>query len=333
MVTGPRRCGKATLLRHLAGVARRFVSLDDLELRRLATSEPRLFVEQFRPPVVIDEFQYAPDILPYIKMEVDALRTTGRSREAAGMYWLTGSQHFGLMKNVRESLSGRVAILDLLGFSPYERLEPTTPIVRPVLEQDFRVLAGHDLLARSYRAPVQVFAEILRGTMPQVVARARAGPARSARCPAIRELGRLERRAQLSPQGPTGGPLLLADAHGTGNRPMARESGKHHGSRNPHVAEVRRHALRAASPDRPLAVSVRPPGAVDAVARPCGDRAWNVEHPGALHQLSRPRRGGDPGSPPAPARKPIAARVRGAHATMLPDDLVRRSDGVLARGC
>mgnify|MGYP001619815459 CR=1 FL=1 len=114
MLTGARQTGKTTLLRHIEP-HRTFVSLDDPDMRRLAKEDPAQFIERFPPPVFIDEFQYAPQILPHIKMAVDTKTT--RLRKAAGMYWLSGSQKFALMKGVQESLAGRVAILNLAGFS------------------------------------------------------------------------------------------------------------------------------------------------------------------------------------------------------------------------
>lgn len=113
LVTGPRQIGKTTFLRHLAGKNRAYVTLDDPMLCSLAKEDPALFLQRFPPPVLIDEIQYAPGILPYIKMAVDKERT-------AGQFWLTGSQQFHLMKGVAESLAGRVGIVNLLGFSQRE---------------------------------------------------------------------------------------------------------------------------------------------------------------------------------------------------------------------
>lgn len=168
MVTGPRQSGKTTTLTRLCESNRKVVTLDDLELRRLAKSEPKLFIEQFPPPVLIDEFQYAPDLLPYIKMAVDAATTKGRHREAAGMYWLTGSQHLLLMKNIRESLAGRVAILELLGFSPSETLQPREFNYANIFEQDFDRLSGDEVYSRNYEDPNQVFASIINGSLPRI---------------------------------------------------------------------------------------------------------------------------------------------------------------------
>ena len=109
LVTGARQVGKSTLLKH-CDKNRNYVSLDDLSERELAINEPKLFLENHRAPLIIDEIQYAPQLLSYIKLEVDKSDKTGQ-------YWLTGSQQFHLMKNVSESLAGRVGILDLMGLS------------------------------------------------------------------------------------------------------------------------------------------------------------------------------------------------------------------------
>ena len=109
LVTGARQVGKSTLLKY-CDEHRNYISLDDLQLREMAINEPKLFLENYKPPLIIDEIQYAPDLLSYIKLIVD------KSNEK-GQYWLTGSQQFHLMKNVSESLAGRVGIIDLMGLS------------------------------------------------------------------------------------------------------------------------------------------------------------------------------------------------------------------------
>lgn len=114
LVTGPRQVGKTTLLQKRSAHDRIYVTLDDPLLRELATNEPALFMQKYAPPVLIDEIQYAPQLLPYIKMRVDA-------DKKPGAYWLTGSQMFSVMKGVSESLAGRVGILPLLGLS-YDEL-------------------------------------------------------------------------------------------------------------------------------------------------------------------------------------------------------------------
>lgn len=116
LVTGARQVGKTTLLQHLSKSERTYVTLDDPLVLSLAKEDPALFIQRFPPPVLIDEIQYAPELMPYIKMEADKKRTPGQ-------FWLTGSQQFHLMKGVSESLAGRVAVVYLLGLSRKERME------------------------------------------------------------------------------------------------------------------------------------------------------------------------------------------------------------------
>ena len=114
LVTGPRQVGKTTILQACGNEGRNYISLDTLENRSLAQNDPALFLQRFKAPLLIDEIQYAPQLFPYIKAAVD-------EKKQSGMYWLTGSQQFHLMKNVSESLAGRVGILHLEGFSQAER--------------------------------------------------------------------------------------------------------------------------------------------------------------------------------------------------------------------
>ncbi|HEY3243539.1 MAG TPA: AAA family ATPase [Phycisphaerae bacterium] len=129
LVTGPRQVGKTTLLQRLARGQRGYVTLDDPAARALARVDPALFLERYEPPVLIDEIQYAPQLLAPIKMIVDRQRRNG-------LFWLTGSQQFHLMKGISETLAGRVALLSLLGLSNRERrrldlkVEPFLPTQR-----------------------------------------------------------------------------------------------------------------------------------------------------------------------------------------------------------
>lgn len=114
MVTGPRQVGKTTLLEMSDDGHRAYVTLDDLEMRRLAQQDPALFLQTWPAPVTIDEVQYAPQLFSAIKMVVD-------KDPRNGLFWLTGSQKFQLMQGMTESLAGRVAIVDLLGLSLAEQ--------------------------------------------------------------------------------------------------------------------------------------------------------------------------------------------------------------------
>lgn len=113
MLTGPRQVGKTTLLEMCAQGTRAYVTLDDLDARHLAQTDPALFLQTWQPPLIIDEIQYAPQLLSAIKMAVDRDKRNG-------LFWLTGSQKFHLMRGITESLAGRVAIVDLLGLSQAE---------------------------------------------------------------------------------------------------------------------------------------------------------------------------------------------------------------------
>lgn len=114
LLTGARQVGKTTLLKHMAqGSGRTYVTLDDLAVRSLALSDPALFLQRYTPPLLIDEIQYAPQLLSYIKMFAD-------NGAHNGDIWLTGSQRLPLIQGVTESLAGRVGIIDLQGLSANE---------------------------------------------------------------------------------------------------------------------------------------------------------------------------------------------------------------------
>jgi predicted AAA+ superfamily ATPase len=126
LLTGMRQVGKSTLLEMLKTDNQKYVSLDNFDDRELAKTNPSLFIQRYEPPVIIDEIQYAPELFPYIKIHVDKNRKNGQ-------FWLTGSQKFSLMQGIRESLAGRVAILEMLGFSYSEILDKANG-VKPLPE-------------------------------------------------------------------------------------------------------------------------------------------------------------------------------------------------------
>ena len=159
MITGPRQVGKTSLLEHLRAHDRRYVTLDDMNLRGLAKTDPPLFLQRFPPPVLIDEVQYAPELFPAIKLLVD------KNSEPGGV-WLTESQSFPLMKNVSESLAGRVAILNLLGFSAREADRRPTD-VPPFLPSDESITARADSVDKTRLSTV--YERIWRGSFPALV--------------------------------------------------------------------------------------------------------------------------------------------------------------------
>ncbi|MDR2883663.1 MAG: ATP-binding protein [Deferribacteraceae bacterium] len=114
LLTGMRQVGKTTLLKELSGNGRTYVTLDNAKDLLMAQEEPEFFFQTYQPPALIDEIQYAPELFNHIKIIADNAPDTG-------LIWMTGSQQFHLMKGVTESLAGRVAILELLGYSIYER--------------------------------------------------------------------------------------------------------------------------------------------------------------------------------------------------------------------
>lgn len=158
LVTGPRQVGKTTMLQKLMeGTDRSYVSLDDLNERNLAKTDPELFLQLHKPPVLIDAIQYAPELFTYIKIHIDKNRNPGA-------FWLTGSQVFKLMRGVQESLARRVAVLSLTSLSQAEiGAKETKPFI---LDMD-------SLTARSKaRKPAdteEIFERIFKGSMPAVV--------------------------------------------------------------------------------------------------------------------------------------------------------------------
>ena len=116
LITGARQVGKSTLFENIMkemNSERNIVTLDDLEERTLAKNDPAMFLKLHKPPVLIDEVQYAPELFSYIKIEIDR-------GAKPGSFWLTGSQAFRLMELAQESLAGRVAILRLAPLSQHE---------------------------------------------------------------------------------------------------------------------------------------------------------------------------------------------------------------------
>lgn len=158
LLTGPRQVGKTTLLRKLMEPERKYVTLDDPAARYLARSDPALFMQRYSPPVLIDEIQYATELLPYIKMSAD-------SSGDKGAYWITGSQIFRLMKNASESLAGRVGIVNLLGLSDAEIYGYAS---EPYTTEPTRLLKRISVV--NERGVNEIYARIFKGSMPALYA-------------------------------------------------------------------------------------------------------------------------------------------------------------------
>lgn len=158
VLTGPRQSGKTTLLRHVLGKRYTYAALDLSDVREVATSDPRGFLEAYPPPVIFDEVQYAPELLPYIRERID------RHREKAGQYVLTGSQNLLMLEKVTESLAGRVAILRLLPLTQRE-LDARRRSALPWEIQRFR--------RGEVRALGELWRQFLRGWYPELGAHPR----------------------------------------------------------------------------------------------------------------------------------------------------------------
>jgi uncharacterized protein len=161
LVTGPRQSGKTTLLRERFGRSHHFISLEDPDLRRLIEEDPRGFLRDNPPPMILDEIQHIPQLLHFIKSDIDRDRRPGK-------WLLSGSQSFPLMQGVSQSLSGRVAILSLLPLSCDESREMggKSADLESILERLF----GESKRPRRPLPPPPIPLEnwILRGGYPEI---------------------------------------------------------------------------------------------------------------------------------------------------------------------
>lgn len=158
LITGPRQVGKSTLLNQLSDDSRKRITLDDLQMRKLAKEDPELFLQLNTAPVIIDEVQYAPELFSYIKMAID-------NGAPSGSYWLTGSQSFKLMELAQESLAGRIALLSLSSLSQNE-------IDEQIDFEPFKV-SIEDIQERAKKMQPylihELFEKIWKGSMPAFV--------------------------------------------------------------------------------------------------------------------------------------------------------------------
>lgn len=158
LVTGARQVGKTTMLKHLAeGTDRTYVSLDNRMARDLAKSDPVLFFQTYQPPMLIDEIQKAPELFEQIKIMCD-------ESDKKGQFWITGSQQYGMMKEVRETLAGRIGVLNLYSLSQREK--------QGILMEDELDFSLQGLLQRQKLFEknniVNVFKHIWTGGMPDI---------------------------------------------------------------------------------------------------------------------------------------------------------------------
>ena len=158
LVSGSKQVGKTTMLKKLMeGTNRNYVSLDDLQERALAKNDPEMFLQLHKPPILIDEVQYAPELFSMIKLIVD-------KEHRKGDFWLTGSQIFDLMKGVQESLAGRVAVLSLSSLSQTE--------IYGGEDRPFQIEIEHLMKRKEGRTSAdlqEIFRRIFQGSMPAIV--------------------------------------------------------------------------------------------------------------------------------------------------------------------
>ena len=156
MVSGMRQVGKSTMLQNLCAENRTYVTLDDIQASELATNARNVFFKQYPAPILVDEIQRVPELCLEVKVLVD-------SSDKRGQVWLTGSQRFAMMKNVSESLAGRLACFELLPMSLYERQDKA-------FEQRPYLPAG-DLKRGALvpQTPEETWRTIWQGSWPEVI--------------------------------------------------------------------------------------------------------------------------------------------------------------------
>lgn len=159
MVCGQRQVGKSTMLNHIKESNRRYVSFDDRQAKRLAETDPTLFFETYGYPILIDEFQKVPTILETIKDISDKLGYEGKDNN--GLFWLTGSQKFEMMKGVSESLAGRVAVFEMSSLSKNELIGKDYGVFNP----EISALKKRENIKSSVN---DIYGLIFKGGMPKI---------------------------------------------------------------------------------------------------------------------------------------------------------------------
>lgn len=157
LIVGARQVGKSTILKHLHPNFKPYV-FDPITDLWNARQDPALFLQNLTPPVVLDEIQYSPQILPGLKRLVDTC-------DQKGMFYLTGSQNFSMLKQASESLAGRMSIIEMSGITVFERYNQQ-PWLLQLLTHPEKL---HHQFSGCVKSPHSLYELILQGTLPEAV--------------------------------------------------------------------------------------------------------------------------------------------------------------------
>ena len=164
MVCGQRQVGKTTMLFNIKKSNMNYITFDDASVRKLAKKDPELLLENYKTPLIIDEFQRCPSILISIKKIVDEHRL--KKGKSSTLYWLTGSEKFKMMKKVSESLAGRVAVLDMSSLTSKEIEKKRNYLFVPDIK---KLKIGYNE-KKDYININDVYKKIFKGGMPEIIA-------------------------------------------------------------------------------------------------------------------------------------------------------------------
>lgn len=167
VVYGARQVGKSTTINHIFGNTYAKITLDDIDDRNLAIQNPKLFLETYGYPLIIDEIQKAPLLLDEIKKRIDEERLIWLQNNEPRqlMYILSGSNRFELQQNISDSLAGRCGVLEMTAFSQAEKWNVESSVFQPEIEI---LLKKEKALNSNYRSRKEIFNEIFVGGMPDI---------------------------------------------------------------------------------------------------------------------------------------------------------------------
>ncbi len=167
VIYGPRQVGKSTTISMLFGNQIPMITLDDMDDRILATENPKLFLERYGWPVIIDEIQKAPNLLDEIKIRIDKQRLLWLQNNEPQqlMYILTGSNRFELQEGISDSLAGRCGIIEMLSLSQREKMNVENIPFSGDISQWIQLERTNSI---AYRTRSEIFSDIYHGGMPDV---------------------------------------------------------------------------------------------------------------------------------------------------------------------